>query len=49
MLVSAPVHGGSPGDVRFALSSNRESGFSQKAMPALPLKADMCGATRKVG
>ena len=31
-------------DVRFTLNSDRESGFLQKAMSALPPKADMCGA-----
>ena len=30
--------------VRFTPNSDRESGFSQKAMSALPPKADMCGA-----
>ena len=30
--------------VRFTLNSDRESGFPQKAMSALPPKADMCGA-----
>ena len=30
------------------LNSDRESGFPQKAMSALPPKADMCGATRDV-
>ena len=35
-------------DVRFTLNSDRESGFSQKAMSALPPKADMCGAKRDV-
>ena len=30
------------GHVRFAPNSNRESGFPQTAMSALPLKADMC-------
>jgi hypothetical protein len=36
-------------DVRFTLTSDRESGFLQKAMSALPPKADMCGATGNVG
>src|SRR5262245_690482 len=30
--------------VRFAPNSDRESGFPQTVMSALPLKADMCGA-----
>ena len=34
--------------VRFAPNSDRESGFPQKVMSALPLKADMCGANRDV-
>ena len=34
--------------VRFTPNSDRESGFPQKAMSALPPKADMCGATRDV-
>jgi len=34
--------------VRFAPNSDRESGFPQKVMSALPLKADMCGATGDV-
>ena len=29
-------------------NSDRESGFPQKVMSALPPKADMCGATRDV-
>ena len=33
-------------DVRFTLNSDRESGFPQKAMSALPPKADMCSALR---
>jgi hypothetical protein len=37
------------GDVRFAPDSDRESEFSQKAMSALPLKADTCSATSDVG
>jgi hypothetical protein len=36
------------GHVRFAPKSDRESGFPQQAMSALPPKADMCGATRDV-
>jgi hypothetical protein len=36
------------GHVRFALNSDRESGFPQQAMSALPLKADMCGALAHV-
>jgi hypothetical protein len=32
------------GHVRLAPNSDHESGFSQKVMSALPLKADMCGA-----
>ena len=36
------------GHVRFAPNSNRESGFPQTAMSALPLKADMCGAAKDV-
>ena len=35
-------------DVRFTLNSDRESGFPQKAMSALPPKADMCGAVAHV-
>ena len=31
-------------DVRFTLNSDRESGFPQKVMSALPPKADMCSA-----
>jgi hypothetical protein len=31
-------------DVRFAPNSDRESGFPQTVMSALPPKADMCGA-----
>ena len=37
-------HCSATADVRFTLNSDRESGFSQKAMSALPPKADMCGA-----
>jgi hypothetical protein len=36
------------GHVRFAPNSDRESEIPQKAMSALPPKADMCGATRDV-
>jgi hypothetical protein len=32
-------------DVRFAPNSDRKSVFPHKVMSALPLKADMCGAT----
>src|SRR5262245_42376220 len=35
-------------DVRFTPNSDRESEFPQKAMSALPPKADMCGATTDV-
>ena len=34
--------------VRFAPESNRESRHPQRVMSALPLKADMCGATSDV-
>jgi hypothetical protein len=34
--------------VRFAPNSDRESGFPQTVMSALPPKADMSGATRDV-
>ena len=34
--------------VRFASNSDRESGFPQTVMSALPLKADMCGALAHV-
>jgi hypothetical protein len=34
--------------VRFAPNSDRESGFPQTVMSALPLKADMCGAVADV-
>ena len=34
--------------VRFTPNSDRESGFSQTAMSALPPKADMCGALAHV-
>jgi hypothetical protein len=36
------------GHVRFAPNSDRESGFPQTVMSALPPKADMCGAARDV-
>jgi hypothetical protein len=36
-------------DVRSTPNSDRESGFSQKAMSALPPKADRCSAKRNVG
>jgi hypothetical protein len=36
------------GHVRFAPNSNRESGFPQTVMSALPPEADMCGAIRDV-
>jgi hypothetical protein len=52
---SADVRFGSEADIcsatadfRFTLNSDRESGFPQKAMSALPLKADMCGALAHV-
>jgi hypothetical protein len=35
-------------DVRFIPSSDRESGFPQEVMSALPPKADMCDATSDV-
>jgi hypothetical protein len=41
-ICSATAH------VRFTPNSDRESGFPQQAMSALPPKADMCGATRDV-
>jgi hypothetical protein len=34
--------------VRFTPESDRESGFPQTVMSALPAKADMCGATTDV-
>ena len=34
--------------VRFAPNSDRESEFPQRAMSALPPRADMCGAPRDV-
>jgi hypothetical protein len=36
------------GHVRFAPKSDRENGFPQTVMSALPPKADMCSATRDV-
>jgi hypothetical protein len=36
-------------DVRFTPNSDRESRHPQRVMSALPLKADMCGATSYVG
>jgi len=36
------------GHVRFAPNSDRESGFPQTVMFALPPKADVCGANRHV-
>ena len=39
---------GATRDVRFTPNSDRESEIPQKAMSALPPKADMCGATRDV-
>ena len=36
------------GLVRLTPNSDRESGFSQTVMSALPPKADMCGATGDV-
>jgi hypothetical protein len=39
---------GAPTDVRFTPDSDRESGFSQKVMSALPLKADMFSALARV-
>jgi len=35
-------------NVRFTPNSDRESEIPQKAMSALPLKADMCGAKADV-
>ena len=35
-------------NVRFTPNSDRESEIQQKAMSALPLKADMCGAKADV-
>jgi hypothetical protein len=39
---------GAKGHVRFAPNSDRESGFPQTVMSALPPKADMCGAPAHV-
>jgi hypothetical protein len=39
---------GAQGHVRFTPNSDRESEIPQKAMSALPPKADMCGATGDV-
>ena len=39
---------GAKGHVRFAPDSDRESGFPQTVMSALPPKADMCSATSDV-
>src|SRR5262249_40990646 len=39
---------GALGHVRFTPYTDRESGFLQKVMSALPPKADMCSATRDV-
>jgi hypothetical protein len=36
------------GLVRFAPNSDRESGFPQTVVSALPLKADMCSAAMDV-
>ena len=41
-ICSAPTH------VRFIPNSDRKSRHAQMVMSALPLKADMCGATRDV-
>src|SRR5262245_59939878 len=41
-LRCAPTH------VRFTPNSDRKSRHAQMVMSALPLKADMCGATRDV-
>jgi len=35
--------------VRFTLDSDRECGFPQRVMSALPLEADMCSAQANVG
>jgi hypothetical protein len=43
------VRFGSEADICAAKSDARESGFPQKAMSALPLKPDMCGAPSDVG
>ena len=39
---------GAKGHVRFAPNNDRESGFPQTVMSALPPKADVCGANRHV-
>jgi hypothetical protein len=39
---------GAKSDVRFTPDSDRESGFPQTAMSALPPKADVCGALANV-
>jgi hypothetical protein len=39
---------GATSHVRFTPNSDRESGFPQTVMSALPPKADICGATRDV-
>jgi hypothetical protein len=39
---------GAKGHVRFTPDNDRESGFSETVMSALPPKADMCGAARDV-
>ena len=39
---------GAPTHVRFTPDSDRESGYPQQDMSALPLKADVCGATNDV-
>jgi hypothetical protein len=41
-ICSATAH------VRFTSNSDRESGFPQQSMSALPPKADMCGAASDV-
>ena len=40
---------GAPTHVRFTPDSDRKSEFPQKAVSALPPKADMCSATNDVG
>jgi len=35
--------------VRFSPNNDRQSGFRQEVMSALPPKADTCGATSDVG
>jgi hypothetical protein len=56
MLIRPDVRFGSKADicsasahVRFTPNSDRESGFSQKVMSALPPKADICSALVPVG